>query len=145
MDNFFGDDGDGEFHVLGVWEDVVEVKMLDVGGEAFGIGGGDYTVEEALGCGDCGCWGAEGTVEGKVISSYCEAGAVLLRLFWLDVTVDFAICACFVGGHVCLEGEHNGVCSFDVSDALGKLAQLVGEGAHPYVSVWALYELAVFL
>ena len=84
MDNFFGDDGDGEFHVLGVWEEVVEVKMLDVGGEAFGIGGGYYTVEEALGCGDCGCWGSEGTVEGEVISSYCEAGAVLLRLF-LDV------------------------------------------------------------
>ena len=48
-------------------------------------------------------------------------------------------------GTFALGGEHNGVCSFDVSDALGKLAQLVGEGAHPYVSVWALYDLAVFL
>ena len=145
MDNFLWDVGDGEFHELWGWEDVVEIEMLDVGCEAFGIGSGDYTVEEALGCGDCGCGGAEGTVEGEVVSSHCEAGAVHLLFFWLDVTVDFAVGASFVARYLGFGYEHNCVCSFDVSDALGKLAQLVDEGAHPYVSVWALYELAVFL
>ena len=119
--------------------------MLDVSCEAFGMGGGDYTVEEALGGGDCGCWGAEGTVEGEVVSSHCEAGAVHLLFFWLDVTVDFAVGASFVAGYLGFGYEHNCVCTLDGSDALGQLAQFIGEGAHPNVFVGAFDELAVFL
>ena len=119
MDYFFWDDGYGEFHKLWVWEDIVEVEVFNVGGEAFCIGGGDHTVEEALGCGDGGCWGAEGAVKGEIVSSHREAGAVLLRFLWFDVTVDFTICASFVCGHFCLGNEHNCVGPFDVPDALG--------------------------
>ncbi len=76
VDDFVGNNAEGEPHVFVPLHGSVEVEVLDVGYHEAGVGGRDYTVEEALG-GSKFCGGsANGARVVEAIAADGESGAM---------------------------------------------------------------------
>jgi hypothetical protein len=83
LNDFLGDNADGELHAFVLLHGSVEVEILDVSYHEVGIRGGDPTVEEAL----CGCKFGGGSADGaRVVKEIAdsELGAMRFRIIWAD-------------------------------------------------------------
>lgn len=83
-DDFFGDDTDGEAHVLVVIHGSVQVEVLDVYSHELCVDCGYGAVDEALVSGELGSWSADGTGVVETIATDSESSAIWFRFLGTD-------------------------------------------------------------
>jgi hypothetical protein len=109
LDAFVEYDAEGESHVFIPLHGSVEVENLDFGYYEAGVGGGDHTVEEALGGPKLGGGRADGARVTKAIAANGEPGAIRFRFLWANCGNNASIGDFTVRGDLVLADPPDGI------------------------------------
>lgn len=144
VNDWLWDDRDVDTHVFVTCHGIVEVEILDVHAHEFGIRGADDTVEEDLGCGDAGCFGADvmGVVNEVAANSVANAPWVSFEGSVRCHNSEVSGFATFGNGRAW--DEEHGVSSFGVFVALGQASKFLAVGIFPEGASTAVAQGGVF-
>lgn len=126
VEDGFGDEGNGNHHVLIPVHGGIEVKIFDVHGHELGIGRGEDTVEEKFGGGEASSLGANIARIVDEVSTHSPADTT-----WLFLLGTISDDVAEVGGtstfrDLVVADEVDGVGTFGLFVALGQAASFFG-------------------
>lgn len=145
VNDFLGNERDGEEHIFvsGHW--CAEVKISDVDAHEFGVAGGDSAVEKSFGAGEIGDFGTDIAWIVNEIAATCQSGAIHFRLVGFDVRDDLAVGWSAIFGHLMIVNEENGVGALNAApNTLGQSSKFVCKGTGPNdTEIVSCYKIAV--
>jgi len=99
----------GNTHVVKSRHWIIKVKIGDVGGQKFGLGRGEHTVQQEFDGGEVGCGGADFTREFNLVTAYRESQAFGFGFEWAEFSNNAQVGYSSVGGDVGVPDEMYGV------------------------------------